>query len=258
MGSDCAAHPEDGVAPARPVRLAAFGIARAAVSTAEFAAFVAATGYRTLAEDRGCSQVFQGQLADPSAYPAASAELPWWRRVAAACWRRPDGVTPAPDDMPVVHVGLPDAIAYCRWAGARLPTEAEWERAAGGQGEVRPHIWRGRFPDAPEGVPGPRAVLDAVPNALGLYHACGNVWEWTADRFTRLHSPRLQENPRGPLNGADFVVKGGSFLCAPSYCARYHPWSRRAETPMATTSHLGFRVVARRAPAPVIGTPLAG
>ncbi|MFK7754727.1 MAG: formylglycine-generating enzyme family protein [Sedimentitalea sp.] len=90
--------------------------------------------------------------------------------------------------------------------------------------------------------PGPRAVDDATPNANGLYHACGNVWEWTADGFGRLHSPRDARNPSGNLGAHDKVVKGGSYLCAPSYCARFRPSSRRPETQNATTGHLGFRV----------------
>lgn len=242
MGSADGPHPEDGEGPARNIHLSPYRIARTAVSNAEFAEFIAATGYRTTAEVLGASHVFQGHLTDPRAHPVISAITPWWRLVAGACWRHPDGRTQARPDLPVVHVSRDDALAYCHWRGVRLPTEAEWERAAGAQSGIAPHIWQGDFPDSPLAPPGPVPVSQGQANEFGLLHACGNVWEWTADRFTRLHSPRPDKNPQGPLNGAHYVVKGGSYLCAPSYCARYRPSSRRAETPEATTGHLGFRV----------------
>lgn len=242
MGAADGPHPEDGEGPCREIALDAYSIARTAVSNEDFAAFVAATGYRSVAEIAGGSHVFVGQLADPDAHPVVAPATPWWRWVAGACWHRPDGLSPAAPDMPVVHVSFADALAYCAWMGGRLPTEAEWEHAAGTQAGLQPHIWQGEFPDRPKSPPGPKPVADARPNEFGLYHACGNVWEWTADRFARLHSPRPDRNPKGPLNGEARVVKGGSFLCAPSYCARFRPSSRRGETPDATTSHLGFRV----------------
>lgn len=242
MGAHDGRYPEDGEGPVRDIHLSAYSIGTTAVSNADFKRFVAATGYRTTAEGNGRSQVFQGQLDTPGDHGAIPGGAPWWRMVEGACWRCPDGKSPAADSLPAVHVSLADAMAYCEWAGARLPTEAEWERAAGGQNGITPHIWQGEFPDNPSLPPGPLAVGDAEPNEHGLLHACGNVWEWTQDRFTRLHSPRPGRNPKGPLNGGMFVVKGGSFLCAPSYCARYRPSSRRGEPPGATTSHLGFRV----------------
>lgn len=248
MGAGDGPHPEDGEGPRRPVTVSGFSIAATAVSNVEFAAFVEATGHVTDAERAGASDVFKGQLADPDRHPPASPVAPWWRRVAGACWRRPDGARPAPHDAPVVHVSLADALAYCGWSGTRLPTEAEWERAAGSQMGVAPHIWRGEFPDGPACPPGPRPVGHAEPNEFGLLHACGNVWEWTQDRFARLHSPRPERDPQGPLNGERYVVKGGSFLCAPSYCARFRPSSRRGERPEAAASHLGFRVALRRPP----------
>ena len=245
MGADDGPHPEDGEGPARPVRLSAYAIARTAVSVGEFAAFAAATGHVTLAEQAGRSLVFQGQLADPAAHPPASAAAPWWRIVEGASWRRPNGRALGANDLPAVHIALADARAYCDWAGARLPTEAEWERAAQGPPGA-PHIWSGRFPDTPTNAPGPAPVGAGAANEAGLIHACGNVWEWTNDRFTRLHSPRGETDPNGPLNGETFVVKGGSFLCCPSYCARFRPSSRRGEVPDATASNLGFRVAAAK------------
>lgn len=243
MGAVDGPHPEDGEGPARAIHLSAYRIGRTTVTNLSFSKFVSATGYKTLAERRGGSHVFQGQLSEPDAHPVVSTIAPWWRWVDGANWKSPNGQSEAQDDLPVVHVSLMDVAAYCDWSDTRLPTEAEWERAAGSQQGITPHTWKGEFPDAPVAPPGPRAANDAAANEFGVFHACGNVWEWTADRFTKLHSPRPGLNPKGPLNGRQFVVKGGSFLCAPSYCARFRPSSRRAEDPDATTSHLGFRVV---------------
>ena len=242
MGADDGPHPEDGEGPKRPVALSAYSIATTAVSNAEFGLFINATGYATTAERVGFSQVFKGQLAEPDRHCSGAPLTPWWRVVEGACWRRPNGTNEASPDLPVVHVSRADALAFCDWAGLRLPTEAEWEYAAGGQRDIEPNIWAGDFPDNPLRAPGPAPVADARPNEFGLRHACGNVWEWTADRFARLHSPRMIIDPKGPLNGDRYVVKGGSFLCAPTYCARYRPSSRRAEIGDASASNLGFRV----------------
>ncbi|MEM9580757.1 MAG: SUMF1/EgtB/PvdO family nonheme iron enzyme, partial [Pseudomonadota bacterium] len=244
MGSDSAPHPEDGEGPRRPVHLDSYQIARSAVCNEEFAGFVRATGYLTTAERQGVSHVFYWHLSDPDTHAAPLAEAPWWREVRGAHWRRPDGANTAIPDHPVVHVSFEDAQAYCAWRGARLPTEAEWECAAAQADRHAPNIWQGEFPNAPSGVPGTRAVQAAQPNMHGLFHACGNVWEWTADGFGRLHSPRAARNPSGNLKANERVVKGGSYLCASSYCARFRPSSRRAEHPQATTGHLGFRIVA--------------
>lgn len=244
MGADIAPHSEDGEGPVRTVHLDAYQIGRCAVSNAEFAAFVRATGYVTTAELRGSSHVFYLHLSNTDAHPAPFADASWWREVKGACWREPNGAQAALPDHPVVHVSFEDAQAYCTWHGARLPTEAEWECAAAGADQIALNIWQGDFPNAPTVVPGTKAVQDTQPNKHGLYHACGNVWEWTADGFGRLHSPRDNRNPTGNLNTEQRVVKGGSYLCAQSYCARFRPSSRRQEHPLATAGHTGFRVVA--------------
>lgn len=237
MGSDHAPHPEDGEGPSRKVFVSAFEISTTAVSNKDFQTFVESTGYQTTAERVGFSFVFDHQLEDPSEHPPSDQAVPWWRNVEHANWRN-QAIVP---ELPVVHVSHEDALAYCGWSGTRLPTEAEWERAAE-PGETKPHIWQGKFPDQPTGPVGPVAVNDGRPNPFGLFHICGNIWEWTADRFTRLHGPQPTHDPKGPLNGSKRVVKGGSFLCDPSYCARYFRSSRRGEYPSTTTSHTGFRV----------------
>ena len=242
MGNDNPLHDEDGEQPARSVQLDTYQLSVTTITNLMFAHFVAATGYKTLAEKQGYSHVFKGQLEKSDDHPVAAEIAPWWRLVQGASWQFPNGTIAYVDELPVVHIAYEDALRYCGWAGCRLPTEAEWEYAANTSDEIKPHIWRGIFPDQCEDVPSPLAADDGMANSFGLYHMCGNVWEWTADRFARLHSPRLTHNPAGPLNGRDRVVKGGSFLCCPSYCARYKPQSRRAEIPTATTSHLGFRV----------------
>ena len=266
MGADDAPHPEDGEGPARQVFVDPFEIAQTAVTQQDFAAFVRQTGYRTVAERAGGSFVFFALAG--SATPAQSVQqAPWWRMVDGASWRCPNGPShpttaraPAQPDHPVTHIAHEDALAFCHWAGVRLPHEAEWEFAARGgldaqpfpwgetltpEGAHRCNIWQGRFPDhntAEDGFSGTAPVTSFAPNGFGLFNMTGNVWEWTADRFTNLHSPRPVRNPRGPLSGATWVAKGGSYLCHASYCARYRTSSRQPLAPDTTTGNLGFRV----------------
>lgn len=243
MGARDGPHPEDGEGPRRPVDLDTYAIAKHAVSNAQFAQFVEATGYVTTAEVQGTAHVFFAHLPNPDAHAIVSVDAPWWRSVKGAFWGRPYGTVAAKFDLPVVQISYADALAYCSWSKTRLPTEAEWELAAQGADLSQINIWKGEFPHAPCGTVGLDPVHSGKPNARGLAHACGNVWEWTCDGFGRLHSPRKTRNPSGNLNGQDKVVKGGSYLCSPTYCARFRPSSRRAENPQATTDHLGFRVV---------------
>lgn len=243
MGAGDGPHPEDGEGPQRPVDLDAYQISATAVSNADFGAFVDATGHRTHAERSGASHVFAGHLDNPDRFRVALADAPWWRVVPGANWRVPFGTGAAIPDHPVVHVSFIDAVAYCAWSGTRLPTEAEWECAVrAGAGQADRNIWRGSFPDAPDGIPGPVPVAMGQPNANGIFHGCGNVWEWVSDGFSRLHSPRIARNPSGNLAAVNRVVKGGSYLCCPSYCSRFRPSSRRDEAPDATTGHMGFRI----------------
>jgi hypothetical protein len=163
-------------------------------------------------------------------------------------------------DLIVTHIARQDALAFCQWSGARLPTEAEWEYASRGglahqpfpwgielepDGVHRCNVWQGNFPtynSLADGYDSTAPVTAYKPNGLGFYNMTGNVWEWMADRFTTLHPPRHTCNPKGPLNGSAFVAKGGSYLCHASYCARYRTSSRQSLSADTTTGNLGFRV----------------
>ncbi|MGZ4279431.1 MAG: formylglycine-generating enzyme family protein [Solirubrobacteraceae bacterium] len=264
MGSDDpAADPADGEGPVHVVELDPFWIDACAVSNAHFAAFAADTGHVTDAERFGWSFVFAGLLAAEHPATRGVAAAPWWRQVFGADWRHPEGPASTVDDRaehPVVHVSHADAAAYCRWAGARLPTEAEWEYAARGGlegatfpwgdelepgGEHRMNVWQGRFPmenTAADGYYGTAPVDAFAPNGYGLHNTCGNVWEWVADWFDPTYYARSpQRAPRGPDRGTHRVMRGGSYLCHASYCRRYRVAARSANTPDSSTGNLGFR-----------------
>jgi len=264
MGANDNPHPDDGEAPERDVFVDSFTLAATAVTINEFSKFVQATGYCTVAERHGVSFVFHAHCDPNESWPAA-AQAPWWRQVAGACWHSPDGswraANTTPND-PVTHIAHDDALAYCRWSNTRLPTEAEWEYAARGphtgqpfpwgdtlecDGSHRANVWQGEFPDNNNGDDGYAGVapVDAYgPQGFGHYNMIGNVWEWVADRFTSLHTPRATRNPQGPLNGSRWVAKGGSYLCHASYCTRYRTSSRQALPADTTTGNVGFRVAA--------------
>ncbi|MDT0609180.1 formylglycine-generating enzyme family protein [Streptomyces lancefieldiae] len=254
----------DGETPVHTVRLAPFHIDETAVTNAQFAAFVKATGHVTDAERHGSSAVFHLAVAAPSAdLLGAAAGAPWWINVRGAHWRRPEGALSditGRQNHPVVHVSWNDATAYGRWAGKRLPTEAEWEYAARGGlagrryawgddltpgGRWRCNIWQGRFPHdntAEDGHLTTAPVKSYRPNGFGLWNTAGNVWEWCSDWFSpSYYAEAPPADPQGPDTGTARVVRGGSYLCHDSYCNRYRVAARSSNTPESSSGNLGFR-----------------
>ena len=280
--------------PARPVAVDGFWLEAHQVTNTEFAAFVDATGYRTVAE----------RPLDPADFPGAPVEnlqpgsmvfsqtpgpvdlrhlSQWWAWTPGASWRHPEGPRSSlldRDDHPVVHVAYEDAEAYAAWAGRELPSEAEWEAAARGGldqttytwgdepetiGERRANYWHGDFPWRPDpGYGRTAAVGSFAANPYGLYDMAGNVWEWTSDWYAVRPDTAVDldpccapRNPRGPAQEASYdpqqpqfrvprkVIKGGSFLCADSYCLRYRPSARRPQMIDTGMSHIGFRCIQR-------------
>ncbi len=267
MGARKARYPADFEGPVRRIRVSPFMIAPYAVTNRNYARFVAATGYKTVAETEGWSFVFHLLLDEPRRYPNSPIETPWWRQVHGATWFAPQGpgsTIEGREDHPAVHVSWFDAAAYCAWAGVRLLREAEWEKAARGglahkqfpwgntltpDGAHRCNIWQGDFPvrnSVEDGYLGTAPVNAFEPNGFGLYNMTGNVWEWCADWFgpppppTRL-PPR---DPAGPETGESRVIRGGSYLCHASYCERYKVHSRSRNTPDSSSGNTGFRIAA--------------
>ena len=255
MGSeDPEANPLDLEGPVRPVEVAPFAIGRTSVTNDEYAAFVDATGWVTESERMGWSFVFAGFLPGPLRKVSPRVPgTPWWCGVDGATWRSPEG--PGSDlagrgDHPVVHVSFHDAAAYAAWAGARLPTEAEWEYAARGGlerarypwgdeltpgGEHRCNIWQGTFPTrntADDGWRGTSPVTAFAPNGHGLHDMAGNVWEWVDEVWDRPGDPGQR------------VMRGGSYLCHASYCTRYRVGARTSNSPDSASGNQGFRIAA--------------
>lgn len=253
MGSD-RHYPEE--SPERMVEVAPFQIDAAAVTNDAFAAFVAATGYITTSERTTDDQneipgslVFQMSdgpvsLLDPSH---------WWQFVAGASWKHPEGPDSNLDGRgmhPAVHISFVDATAFATWAGKVLPTEAQWEFAANVAASDRAeiNIWRGDFPhqnqrtqSAPFTLP---SLISYAPRS-GLHNMLGNVWEWTIDGFSQQSTePPTCCVPQTQTSQVDRTLKGGSHLCAESYCRRYRPAARLGHAETSATSHIGFRCVA--------------
>lgn len=294
MGSD-RFYPEE--KPVRQVKVDSFWIDETPVTNRQFAAFVEATGYRTIAEIAPDPRDYPGLTADmahagslvfeKTAMPVDLGDYSqWWNFRFGASWHHPtgpDSTLEGLEDHPVVHVAYPDALAYAEWAGKDLPTEAEWEFAARGGhdgrdyawgdqlapgGEMLANYWQGIFPFSNTRLDGwerTSPVRTYPANDYGLFDMIANVWEWTSDWYALPEAAKKKkpsacctiENPRGGRKAASFdpampglkigrkVLKGGSHLCAESYCQRYRPAARHAQAIESSTSHIGFRCVVR-------------
>ena len=269
--------------PVRNVAVQGFWMDRTEVTNAQFAAFVQATGYVTVAE----------QAVDAKAHPELAPDLrlpgavvfispndlvgggnpaQWWRYLPGANWRHPGGQPTSIQGrelFPVVNLTYRDALAYAQWARRTLPSEAQWEWAARGAAApsetehaqpAQANTWQGLFPVrnlAEDGFVGLAPVGCYAPNALGLFDMLGNVWEITRDLYLPNHNTLAPEVETADYAGlrpaggaaASHVIKGGSFLCAPNYCMRYRPGARQAQEDDLAVSHLGFRTILQ-APGP--------
>jgi sulfatase modifying factor 1 len=255
MGTNNAiAYPADGEGPRRTVDLDEFWIDEAAVTNKAFSDFVDATGYVTDSERTGWSFVpaFLLSPKDEQFLAGVSADTPWWVGVLHTDWRHPLGPSSSINNLeshPVVHMSWDDAQAFAQWSGKRLPTEAEWEKAARGgrenslyawgdelinDGQHACNIWQGDFPvtnSGDDGYLGTAPVYSFQPNDYGLYNVCGNVWEWCQDSWSNSDSDESR------------VIKGGSFMCHDSYCNRYRLSARTSHPRNGFTAHIGFRCV---------------
>ena len=247
MGS-AAGMPDE--APVHQVDVKQFWIDSHEVTNAEFAKFVAATNYQTEAEKFGWSGVFDLKTGE-------------WQKTNGADWRHPDGpVSEAKSGEPVCQISWNDAAAFAKWAGKRLPTEAEWEYAARGGlagkqyvwgDDLRPNgkpvanWWQGHFPEQNTGEDGfiSRAPVGSFPpNGYGVYDMAGNVWEWCADWFDENYYQHTSNtNPTGPADGKERTIRGGSWMCSENYCTNYRPAARSHATPDSGLNNLGFRCV---------------
>jgi formylglycine-generating enzyme len=273
--------------PLHLVRVDGFWMDETPVTNAQFGKFIKATGYQTIAERPPDPKNFPD--ADPKMLVPGSAVftppavgvpldgyLQWWRYVPGANWRQPEGpnsTIKGLEDHPVVQVAWDDAMAYAKWAGKRLPTEAEYEFAARGGldrhayawgNELKPggkwpaNIWQGRFPSENTNEDGhlrTSPVKAFPPNAFGLCDMGGNVWQWCSDWYRpdyfRTLAGGLARNPQGPPDSFDpqepglakRVQKGGSFLCSDQYCVRYLVGSRGKGAVDSGSSNVGFRCV---------------
>ena len=285
MGSE-SFYPEE--APVVRVHVKPFSIDRYQVTNDDYARFVAATGYITLAERELDLSGVEGapvqsvppgsMVFQPTSGPVDLGDSRvWWRYVEGADWRHPRGPESTNDDLgdhPVVHIAYEDAEAYANWAGKALPTEAEWEFAARGGlegkvfcwgdemnpgGAILANTWQGEFPwqsTKPPGQDRTMPVGSFPPNGFGLYDMAGNVWEWTADWYESRHATEPTSPCCSPVDQSydpltpqikipRKVLKGGSHLCAPSYCLRFRPSARMPQMVDTGMSHLGFRCVKR-------------
>ncbi len=242
-----------------------FRITPATITNAQFEVFVRDTGYVTEAELLGWSFVFWLDISTDIMTSVGLAGNEWWRKIEGANWRDINGPGTRSQcwysDHPVVQISWNDANAFAKWAGGRLPSEAEWEHAArAGQGDVtypwgfdEPNdtdfhpcnIWQGQFPHENTAADGYKTTAPAQsfePNNFGLYNMVGNVWEWTSDIFRIPSLKKVVKSRMRSMTGFR-VLKGGSFLCHRSYCWRYRIAARSGNSPDSASSHMGFRIV---------------
>jgi len=274
--------------PVHRVYVDGFFMDKTDVTNAQFAAFVKATGYVTIAERKPRAEDYPGAppenliagsviFAPPDHPVSLNDYYQWWTYVPGANWRHPLGPKSnivGKENYPVVHVSYEDALAYAKWAGKRLPTEAEWEFAARGGLAGKPYVWgdefrpkgkwmanthEGHFPDkdtGEDGYPGIAPVAKFPANQYGLFDMAGNVWQWTSDwyrpdYYQKLAADGLARNPQGPDSAYDpsepghskKAQRGGSFLCTDQYCSRYIVGTRGKGDVDTGTNHLGFRCV---------------
>ncbi len=274
--------------PVHRVRLGGFWMDETEITNDQFAAFVKATGYITVAEKKPTREEFPGApeenlvegsvVFSPPANPVPlDNHFQWWNYKKGADWRHPTGEGSSiagKEKFPVVHVAWEDAAAYAKWAGKRLPTEAEWEFAAragktgnmytwGNQlkpeGKWMTNVFQGNFPNndaGTDGFLGIAPVKQFDPNAYGLYDIAGNVWEWCSDWYRPDYYQKLSQqgtavNPKGPDDSYDpaepgqpkKIQRGGSYLCTDQYCTRYMVGTRGKGEWRSATNHLGFRCV---------------
>ncbi len=285
--------------PVHQVKIKGFWMDTKEVTNAQYMAFVQATGYTTVAERPVDWEELKKQVPPNTPKPPEEDLQPgslvfsppnhaiplndmnrWWKWVKGANWRRPEGPESSiegRENHPVVHISYEDAMAYAKWAGKRLPTEAEWEYAArgglkknintwGNDGidHTKANIWTGNFPHEntkKDGYAGTAPVGNYPPNGYGLHDMAGNVWEWCSDWYdASLYKVRCDTketaNPQGPQKSwapdnpyaKERVTKGGSFLCSDSYCASYRPSARVGTAFDSGMSHIGFRCVSDTPP----------
>ena len=260
--------PADGEGPVRRVTVDPFFMDRYAVTNEQFTEFTKATSYKTDSERFGWSFVFHGHIPKdlyPNVVEDTALGIEWWCKVPGADWQHPEGPHSSIDarrHYPVTHVSWADCTAFAKWAGKRLPTEAEWEYASRGGleqkiypwgDELTPggkhlcNIWQGEFPmgdSGDDGFTAPGPVNSYEPNGFGLYTITGNAWEWCNDWFhPAWHVTATKYNPVGPPTGTRRVMKGGSYLCHKSYCNRYRVGARTSNTPDSATTNISFRCV---------------